>query len=281
MHTLLSLCTPESLSYLSCGRVRDKIGHGELDIYLDSDQSQEEALANILMAVCLILMQKSRSYSDSTLFRLFFNDYKPLYHPSSRLKTNIINIIQELDRLDCEKFNGIFTESPKIETKENSINQDEFVHLIDCHRPRTLFRPREEYELLQILIKMTENILLAICRINENMEEKYSLLVKMELRSRQRKTLQRAVKVLPELKSMFSQLCCNIFLILENVINLSSSRNDFKSLTGLLKKILKSCENIASSVSLQKNRWEESGQIVIDVNESFPVLENIVFKAKS
>ena len=109
MHTLLSLCTPESLSYLSCGRVRDKIGHGELDIYLDSDQSQEEALANILMAVCLILMQKFRSYSDSTLFRLFFNDYKPLYHPSSRLKTNIINIIRDLDRLDCEKFNGIFT----------------------------------------------------------------------------------------------------------------------------------------------------------------------------
>jgi len=78
---------------------------------------------------------------------------------------------------------------------------------------------------------------------------------------------------------MFCQLCCNIFLILENVINLSSS-NDFKSLILLLKKILKSCENIASSVSLQKNRWEESGQIVNDVNTSLPILEDIVFKVR-
>ena len=249
---------------------------------LDGDQGQEEALANILMAVCLILMHKSRPYSYSRLFRLFFKDYKPLYHPSSRLKKNIQKIIRDLDRLDCfEKFNGILTERSKIETKENTINQEEFIHLIDCHCPRTLFRPREEYELLQILIKLTENILMAIDRIHENMEEKYSLLVKMELRSRQRKTLQRALKILPELKLMFSQLCCNIFLILENVINLSSSRNDLKSLTGVLKKILKSCENIVSSVSLQKNRWEESGQIVIDVNEMFPILENIVCKAKS
>ena len=237
-------------------------------------------MANILMAVCLILMQKSRSYSYSKLFRLFFNEYKPLYHPSSKLKTNIKKIIRDLDRLDFEKFNVVFTEIPKIETEENNIDQDEFIHLIDCHSPRTLFRPREEYELLQILIKMTENILLAIDRIHENLEEKYSLLVKMELRSRQRKTLQRALKILPELKHMFCQLCCSIFLILENVINLSSS-NNLKSLILVLKKILKSCENIASSVSLQKNRWEESGQIVIDVNESLPMLEEIVFKTKS
>jgi len=193
--TLVSLHTHESLSYLSCGRVRDKIGHGELDIKLDSDQGQEEALANILMAVCLILMQKPRSYSYSRLFRQFFNEYKPLYHPSSKLKTNIKKIIRDLDRLDCEKFCGIFTESPKIETQDSNIDQDEFIHLIDCHSPRTLYRPREEYELLQILIKMTENILLAIDRIHENLEEKYSLLVKMELRSRQRKTLQRALNL--------------------------------------------------------------------------------------
>ena len=275
-------------------RIRDKISHGELNINLDSVNSgQESALANILMAVCLTLLQKSRSFSDSKLFRFFFNEYKPLYHPSSKLKTSIMKIIRDLDRLKLEKFNGILnteTEIHEIVSKESipgkhdkfemRVHQEEFIHLVECHTPQTLFRPREEYELLQILTRLTENILMAIARSHENMEEKYSLLMKKELRSRQRKTLQRALKVLPEMKFMFNQLCCNIFLLLENIAHLSSS-NSFKSLIGLLKKILKSCENVASNVSLQKNRWEEVVQIIVSVNESLPLLENIVFSTKS
>lgn len=275
-------------------RVRDKIGHGELDMNLDTlegEQCQEGALANLLMAVCLILVQKSRSYSYSRLFLLFFNEYKPLYHPSSKIKANIIQIVRDLGRLECEKFNGIINiDTPEIESKENHFgkhdnfkmneDQDEFINLIESHRPQTLFRPREEYELLQILTRLTENILLAIARSQENMEEKFSLLMKKELRSRQRKTLQRALKVLPELKFMFSQLCCKIFLLLENIVILSSG-NDFQTLIGILKKILKSCENIASNVSLQKNRWEEAVQIVASVNDNLPILENIVFNTKS
>ena len=270
-------------------RVRDKMGHGELEIWLNNDGYQERALANILMAVSLILMQNSKYYSDSKLFNLFFKDYTPIFHPSSKLKRNLVKIIRVLYVLDYEKVKKLLVDSVENESNERSIHsesfgkvvdQEEFIHLILCHRPKTLFRPKEEYELLQILTKLAENVILAVDRSVQNFEEKYFLLIKKELRSRQRKTLQKALKVLPEMKSVFYQLCCSIFLLLEKVTSLSCS-NDFKTLIGQLKNVLKCCENIASNVSLQKNRWDEVSKIVVSLNESLPSLENMVLYSNS
>ena len=275
-------------------RLRDKLGHGELELDLLNGTSPErcedtKTIANNLMAVLVILLQITHNFSQSDYFILFYGDYKPKFHPSSKLIKNMSKILVDLNEVKT------YTLSEDCEVSESSdslVNSQEELHdSLMLHTCKTLFRPREEYEILQILLQITESILLSIRNMSANVEEKLCLLRKKELRSRQRGTLQRMISNSPKLKSVFlslTRVMFQLFAKIEDVSkyeiylrNLKVSRDGKlrtfnKSFPRHLKVTLKITENISSNVSSHKNKWDEVEKLIVNLNDNLKIVANLL-----
>ena len=274
-------------------RLRDKLGHGELDLDLLNKTSSEhyedtKTIANNLMAVLVILLQKTQNFSQSDYFSLFYGDYKAKFHPSSKLIKNMLKILVDLD----EVKNYTLSEDCEVSESSDSLsNSPEELHdALMLHTCKTLFRPREEYEILQILLQITEAVLLSIQNMSANVEEKLCLLRKKELRSRQRVTLQRMINNLPKLKSVFlslTRVMFQLFAKIEEVSkyeiylrNLKVTRDGkVRSFLRHLKVTLKITENISSNVSSQKNRWDEVEKLIVNLNDNLNIVENLLINS--
>jgi len=136
------------------------------------------------------------------------------------------------------------------------------------YKGSTLYRPRQEYEMLTLLQKISNQISEACQRIIENMREKRALFESKEMRSRQRVTYKRMLETVPKVQTEF---VITIFLILHTLLN----KDDFSLLelkkqnmfVKYLKRILKICENICTKVHIQKNTWDEVEKLLIELKK--------------
>ena len=131
----------------------------------------------------------------------------------------------------------------------------------------TLYREKREYELWSICRKIIFNINLIISNIDQNVQDKKLLLNDKILRSRQRNTYKRMMKTIPPI--IVTCVCIPI-LILTHLIDFYTNtivgieENCYMQILKRSKRFLKICENIKENSKKDKNRWEESNQLVQD-----------------
>merc|ERR1712130_841973 len=105
---------------------------------------------------------------------------------------------------------------------------------ISTHRCLTLFRPKSEYEILQIGLQINENLKNILEMAGSNITEKIELFERKALRQRQRVTFLRMVSAIPSLIESIVNTCTILHQIIININNLFDS-----DLVAELKKKLK------------------------------------------
>jgi len=282
-------------------RVRDKLSHGEVlfSVNLTGENSHKvmKSVASHLFAVLVILLSKKISdhlIPESLIGVLkTYKDYKSIFHPTTLLVKSLqenlnhienINKIENPDNLELDIVDTDVFEREEYKSTLNIFSTDDNVlsvtgvsksdilktvsETLKGYKGSTLYRPRQEYEVLTLLQKISDQISEACHRIIENMREKRALFESKEMRSRQRVTYKRMLETIPKVQTEF---VITIFLILHTLLN----KDDFSLLelkkqnifVKYLKRILKICENICTKVHIQKNTWDEVEKLLIELKK--------------
>ena len=243
-------------------RLRDKVGHGELELLLrhddhdgdDYDHTRDShVMASHLIAIFSVLIQHvddDSSYSESRLFKKYFGDYTSKFHQTTLLKNLLLENLKQIRLIDQHIVDG-----------DDDDDEDCLAEELLKHKNKTLFRPKEEYEILNFMTKIANTVLKTVVNTIENVESKKQLLMKKELRSRQRVTYQRMMSTLPNLKKTLINLTKWSLRILQSLGDISTQIQIKK-----LKQILKNCENLSSNVSIDKNKWDEVEKLLTSLN---------------
>ena len=102
------------------------------------------------------------------------------------------------------------------------------------------------------------------------------MLERKELRSRQRKTFERMISVVPKLYEVVIESVQCLYKALVNVKYLTITN-------GFLKKfrfLLKICENISSNVSIEKNKWDEVEKLIAQLCDSVDDINQMIADLK-
>jgi len=254
-------------------RIRDKLGHGELQVDLCFKTStinhfqDINRVANLLKNVLMILLQNEDNYSKSFYFRTLFPNYKSKFHPTTKLQNELIETLQEITKfLNHEDLRQI-EENLNIQSNFSEKEIPELALSISTFRSHTLFRPKSEYEIVQIGLKINENLKHILENASCNMKEKLKFFGSKALRQRQRVTFMRMVSALPYLKESIFNTCIILHQILVNLNNISDDLS-VGTLIKKLKQILKFTENLSSNVSIKKNKWEEVEKLISNLNQT-------------
>jgi len=282
-------------------RVRDKLSHGEVPFSLNlaDDKSQKvmKTLANHLLTVLIILLSKNTSShqisKDLSEVLQTYQSYKSLFHPSTLLVNSLLQNLADITIIDqvespanfefenCERnlfsqeescsalitfMGSVFVDTNDLTNLSRSEILLNINEALKFYKGSTLYRPRQEYEVLTLLQKISDQISLACERVVENMKEKLELFETKEMRSRQRVTYKRMLETIPKFKN---ELLIIIFFIFHSLV-----RKDEISLLDpgklslfvkYLKRVLKICENICAKVHIQKNTWDEVDKLLIQL----------------
>ena len=232
-------------------RLRDKIGHGEVDLDEDMSNSMFKLAVGIIMASITNLIRM-----DSA-----FDKYTSLFHPKALLASEVEELLSLLQGL---------VDNPVLKN-EQELSPDDPLFPLEHHRDsaslsaldltklknRTLYRPKSEYVLVSLHRRILAQMKLAVERTRENIDDKRARFESNDLNSRQLATYSRIVKTAPRMCFLF-QLW--ILIILKQLELFADPLDEDK--VKLDKKMLKYSQNLAHNSHLVKNRWEESGQIV-------------------
>lgn len=244
-------------------RVRDKLGHGEVLFYLFEEDpvvnKEMEVIARHLLNILrTILYQPSSGSSEGGHG---YEDYTSLFHPSTFLKTNLViniseliqfhSVVKQLLNSKGQLLENILDCNDPAEVVYNTMSQK-----LNDMKIATLYRPREEYEIINLLSRITQSVSLVMKRSVETVGVKTELYEAKLLRSRQRNTYDKMIATLPELLSALFLLVYYLQQTL-STLQTTSEEDIFSILKKKLKSILKICENLRSNVTSQKNKWEE------------------------
>ena len=259
-------------------RIRDKLGHGEVLFYLteapdikdDIINKEMEIIAKHLLAILTIILQTSNNGSPRC-----YENYRSLFHPSTFLRKNLVLNTSELAEFHRYVHNlpvrDITNQGDISICSENVIENENFpriFNLLTNIELVTLYRPRQEYEIINILTKISQSVSLIVKRTLQNVSEKTELHLGKILRSRQRTTFDKMISTLPKL--------LNILILLVDVLqeNLSLLKtvsslepDEFTLWKKKFKTCLKICENLSTNVSIQKNKWGEVESLVTDLKD--------------
>jgi len=284
-------------------RVRDKLSHGEVvfSLNLTDENSQKvmQSVASHLLTVLVILLSKkvSEHLIPKNLVGVLqtYKNYRSMFHPTTLLVKSLqenlyhienIDLIEnpdnfELEIMDTDVFmleeykstldifiGFLFSDSNDLTGLSNMDISKTVSEALKGYRGSTLYRPRQEYEVLNLLQKISDQISVACQRIVENMREKLALYESKEMRSRQRVTYKRMLETIPKVQIEFR---VTIFFILHILIK----KDDFSMLelrkqnmfVKYLKRILKICENICTKVHIQKNTWDEVEKLLTELKK--------------
>ena len=252
-------------------RIRDKLGHGEVLTSLtdprDIINKEMEVIAKHLLAILTIILQtKPHNANEPSQISRCYENYQSLFHPSTFLLKSLIVNTSELEEFHCLVQNLPTSQGESSICSENVFSR--IFNLLTNIKLATLYRPRQEYEIINILTKISQSVSLIIKRSLQNVTEKTELQQGKVLRSRQRITFEKMVSTLPKLvKSLI--LLLNILQenlsLLETISSLEP--DEFTLWKKKSKTCLKICENLSSNVSTQKNKWGEVDSLVTDLKD--------------
>ena len=172
---------------------------------------------------------------------------------------DVIKILNELFWTMFPKHHESF--QTRYNTKKHELKE---VNLVTAS---TLYREKREYELWSICRKIIFNMNLIISNIDQNVQDKKLLLNGKILRSRQRNTYKRMMMTIPPI---IVTCVCLAILILTHLTDFYTNtivgieENCYIQILKSSKRFLMICENIKENSKTDKNRWEESNQLVQD-----------------
>ena len=250
-------------------RIRDKLGHGEvlfsLTVHDEIINKEMEVIARHLLAILTIILQ-TKSHNGPPQISLNYENYQSLFHPSTFLLRSLV-----LNTSELEEFQSIVQNLPANQGDISTSSENEYsriFNLLTNMKLATLYRPRQEYEIINILTKISQSISLIISRSWQNVSEKTELKHGKTLRSRQRTTFDKMIVTLPKL---MKSLVLLLNILQENLsfleITSSLEPDDFNLWKKKFKTCLKICENLSTNVSAQKNKWAEVDSLFIDLKE--------------
>ncbi|XP_068087150.1 endoplasmic reticulum membrane-associated RNA degradation protein [Anabrus simplex] len=247
-------------------RIRDKIGHGECDLY-----DIPKHLVNHVICVVLVIVLKLRevnlsgcdhplhehlNYCDSggsveLLEHKIIHSYKTyfsLYHPSSLLKKSIVTEMQCLD--EWKKYPRHLLDSKERSDVIHDVNENllhllniieksvgDFVFAIDttsqsiCKhvssvKIHTIFRPKVESEIISILRHIIDNIHVISSQVNQQLLEKFLSYSQHKMRSRNRETYQRMLETIPLLERTILCVILIVSIWLHKINHVSDMPHD-------------------------------------------------------
>ena len=145
------------------------------------------------------------------------------------------------------------------QSKEQKVEYSTISKQIRSLKMTTLYRPRQEYEIISLLTRISQSLSLTIKRCLETLAEKTELYQAKALRSRQRITYERMISILPELIHIIFVLLCSVKETLSKISFLIENFTNWKK---KFKSVLKICEKLGSNVRSQKNKWDEVASLV-------------------
>ena len=229
-------------------RIRDKISHGEVDLFQEEPEH--------LKAVCeLILISMGDFITDSSSF----DHYVPQHHPVAVLKEKLTLVRQNLiDLLETCLKPGPIDEDGEFWIE--AVSPMDMLITMEFQEGCTLFRSKVEYEILNLDLKIVEKIDEAIKNIGENLTTSKKKFLGNTLRSRQRATLKKMLEACPKVCSAFVLLFSSISTDINSFMgqNLDQTKAKLKK----EKRALKLCENLATYVKVGKNRWDEAIKLI-------------------
>lgn len=268
-------------------RLRDRFGHGEIDLtgvfggkgsfapgVLDQvDHQASLAILDYAAFLTLLLIK--------TVLQIIGNmtkntnapkepnkvvdielKYCSLYHPISQLLQNIsrtLHLVTELHDLifivdrEKEKYETVEGFKPsvkatKILTHDINLSCQSVLKVCSEHRPLTLHRPRSELELVRLLALIAEAEIGALINTLNTFRVKRKDYLAKTLRSRQRSTYLRMEEILPRLSVAMFELSSRLLAWTQTI----QEGSDVKT----LKMLLTHLENITSAADIGKNKWE-------------------------
>ena len=255
-------------------RIRDKLGHGEVLFSLtdppdDIINKEMEIITKHLLAILTIILQTKPHQGPAKSYE----NYRSLFHPSTLLVKNLILNTSELEELHSFVQNlplKNITNDENICSEKVGENENfpRIFKVLTNLKLATLYRPRQEYEIINILTKISQSISLIVKRSLENLTEKIELHQGKSLRSRQRTTFEKMISTLPKL---LNSLVFLLSILQENLSTLetisSLEIDEFTFWRKKFKTCLKICENLSTNVSIQKNKWGEVDSLLTDLKD--------------
>jgi len=275
-------------------RIRDKLSHGEVFFSLDSNERDSniimKTVAQHLLTVLVNILSKANRKSiidichsaDSSYTVQTYRDYKSVFHPTTLLINSLIDNLNQINKISLLKIPSsmdlIQLKSEDIDESViiliqqclrkdvKSLDSDCLTHFEQCmryYRGACLYRSRQEYEILTLLQKVSDQISIASNRTVENLKEKMDLFGSNEMRSRQRVTFKKMLEIVPLVQREMSVTVIFIYHILQEKEQASLfEHKKHESHVKYVKKILKDCENISANVQSHKNKWEEVDKLI-------------------
>jgi hypothetical protein len=175
--------------------------------------------------------------------------YVSKFHLSSLLKISIIEVSYKLmewetyprpesvDELRCKKWEEVIQEDEThlLQLKHdlwNSVsgtitlsscdyenNFSDIIGFITEYKILTIFRSKNESDILNLLKQITDNLQLICKQIEEGLKDKYQLLCSRMLRSRQRETYSRMLNTVP---CLYTAVQCVVLTLVINLLHVNN-----------------------------------------------------------
>lgn len=305
IHTVLgeglSVLLNDILSDMAGPRLRDKISHGECCLqHLPKDLANYVYCTGLCVCLKAIIYQNTKmKCSPKEIGELYFiknvnseaqvfvqklikacDMYTSRYHVVLRLirsMKHVLNRINQwsqftvpsdlgnLEEIDCKYVKSLRSCLFGNSDVSLSAASSKISDCLNKIRPKTLFRPRNEIELVSLLKNITEKVEHTEMKIQECVCIKYKLWEGHSLRSRNRLTFQRMLQVLPDLQVVLLSMLGIVTSFIQNVTELQQSK--WKSYLRFAKGMLQLAENMASYCTMEKNRWIEAHKMASEFSE--------------
>ena len=239
-------------------RARDRLSHGEVAVEGEGEEVHLATLSSLLSTALGALLSPQPS--------LHLPPYHSTFHPAAQLASLLLRSIELLEEVAGEVVEARRrlqeVEQVQLEGGEVVVEVGALAALrplLTPYRGGCLYRPRAEVEAVALGGRAAAQVAAAAGGMATNLREKAALWAARGLRSRARATYSAMLAAMPAVVAVLAATTRHLGSLLEGKDSIDDmAPKDLSDKMKKLKRVLKASENIATSVDVQKNRWDEA-----------------------
>ncbi|XP_058443773.1 endoplasmic reticulum membrane-associated RNA degradation protein-like [Malaya genurostris] len=218
-------------SALEGPRIRDKLSHGELKL-----SQVDETLANRVLCLSNLILINDKNFQ-----------YVSIFHPNAKLKLRLKECEIALDMIALIELPVESMIETEISPFLPSVGIPSRIHIFH--------REAKEAELVGLLTRISSVQKMAVDNLYESLTSRLDALVRRELRSRARNTLDNMVRMFPTVWQGLTLVLRIVKWIFHCLMELTELPTTTK-VTRFLKFVLKYTENAAKNLNSKSNAWQ-------------------------
>ncbi|XP_039292310.1 endoplasmic reticulum membrane-associated RNA degradation protein [Nilaparvata lugens] len=258
----------DAFVYMDGPRIRDKISHGEVDL-----QDINHALCNHVLSMALGVMMVL-SQEEGVIEQCLLETYLSRAHPSSCLRRVMdTGLVCLLNWPDLEST-GIIESSDVLSLRYTVYDLFDIQH---CSSLRDVLKQMQDFvnkdyflrlhrlNLDTSAVSQARKLVSYFQAISERITEAYHFgKDRCDTRPRHRKTYERMIAILPQLRTTLFAILATLVFVLTQPAVFSSDHHK-----RLLKSGIKFVENVLSLCHKEKNRWLEIEQLTNNISSQY------------